>query len=595
MPKSKNPRYLYLQTNSSVWSIRVEPPKELKQLDPKVPPYRKSLGTRDVKQAEKLVQQLLPTVRKNWDLRIQQLKAVRTLPTLADLPSLTQPLPKALDSNLISELLAARAQSWAYTDGYERSNGCDNEDIAEQQTHAEQAIANFSQVALRGPSALSWRSCTEEALDWANSCGYAIDYSDPQLNTYVLSFAKKEFRLQQQILKIIRGEEIELIENYIPPDFSSINSLEKISYSWQNAIDDYKNHQEKNLHKKTLGTELNTINSLKEYLKDKDIEIITSKDIYTFFQYKLDTDNWSNDRVNRHGRNTLKKFFSNCVTHASLGKNPMDSLQVLPQISKKEEELHKRPNKPLNDEQINCIFNSDWYNNKSLFRGGLSEDKGARYWIPLILLFHGFRVTEACQLHKFNIKEYDGIPCFDTRASNEIFNDINFKKYNLEISNKTKSTQRIIPIHPKLLMLGFMEFIEYNKISFFLFPSSIPEENSKNPKIGRAFEQAFLRFIKFKLKFGEGFGNHSFRHLLEDKIRAANTINNVWPAGISQQYMGRSFKDVDKNDSIFKSQGSASDYGYGYPPANILKCIETMDFSKIELPLDFKSWLKKMS
>lgn len=595
MSRSKNPSHLYQQSTSSVWSIRLEPPKELKQLDPKAKAYRKSLGTRDVKKAQQLAGQLIPSIRKNWELRIQQLQSIRTLPVLTDIPILSQPVPRALDSTLISQLLATRTQSWAYTDNYERSEGCSDDEISEQQSFAEQSISAFSQVALKGAKASTWISCVEEALDWADNCGYAIDSTDPQLNAYVLAFSKNELRLQQRILKIIKGDEVELVDNYIPPDIFQAPPEKEENYTWEKAINDYQSYQKNTLKNKTLGTELNTINSLKEYLKSKDIESITSKDIFDFFKFKLDNDNWSNDRVNRHGKNTLKKFFSHCITQNSLKINPIENLQTLPKISREEEKLHERPNKPFTDEQVSEIFSSEWYKNKKLFRGSLSKDSGARYWIPLIMLFHGFRVTEACQLHKENIKIYEGIPCFNTILTDEIELNKEFIKYKEAFSLKTSSTGRLIPIHPILLELGFMDFIKHNKNKFFLFSSCIPEENSNSPKFGRAFEQAFLRFIRFSLEMDKGFGNHSFRHLIEDKIRIANKLSQPWPPGVSQQYMGRSFNSVDKERIVFKSQGSSAYYGYGYPPENILECIKTLDFSKINLPPCYNDWLKNMS
>ncbi|MGR5342315.1 hypothetical protein ACPV50_20665, partial [Vibrio astriarenae] len=86
---------------------------------------------------------------------------------------------------------------------------------------------------------------------------------------------------------------------------------------------------------------------------------------------------------------------------------------------------------------------------------------------------------------------------------------------------------------------------------------------------GRAYEQAFLRHVRERLAFGPGFGNHSFRHTIEDKIRDAQLLEGVWPAGLSQFYTGRKLpRDSDK--TLLRLQGSEIDYGKGYNPMHMV-------------------------
>lgn len=120
---------------------------------------------------QQLAEQLIPSIRRQWELRIQQLQAIQALPTLADIPPLYQAIPKTLDSKLIEYLVETRTLSWGYSDHNERSLGYSDEDIGEQQAHAQQAIAALFQVVLKGANASSWLNCVEEALDWADSCG----------------------------------------------------------------------------------------------------------------------------------------------------------------------------------------------------------------------------------------------------------------------------------------------------------------------------------------------------------------------------------------------------------------------------------------
>lgn len=71
-----------------------------------------------------------------------------------------------------------------------------------------------------------------------------------------------------------------------------------------------------------------------------------------------------------------------------------------------------------------------------------------RYWIPLIAMFSGMRINEICQLYTEDIKEMNGCWCIDI---NENTPD---KKL------KNKFSRRIIPVHPTLIGMGFLKYVE---------------------------------------------------------------------------------------------------------------------------------------
>ena len=152
-----------------------------------------------------------------------------------------------------------------------------------------------------------------------------------------------------------------------------------------------------------------------------------------------------------------------------------------------------------------------------------------------------------------------------------------------------------MPVHPSLIELGFVEFVALRRresgTNALLFPSSAPNEGGKSPKLGRAYEQTFLRFVRDTMAFGSGYGNHSFRHQLEDRVRNAQAASGAWPPGLGQQYTGR--KQTRKADvGIVLSEGSEADYGRGYLPADILPYITRINFSDISLPMPYAAWLK---
>ena len=66
-------------------------------------------------------------------------------------------------------------------------------------------------------------------------------------------------------------------------------------------------------------------------------------------------------------------------------------------------------------------------------------------------LYTGAHLNELCQLYVNNIKEIDKIWCID------INRNTNDKKL------KNASSERVIPIHPKLIELGFLNFLKEQK------------------------------------------------------------------------------------------------------------------------------------
>lgn len=81
-------------------------------------------------------------------------------------------------------------------------------------------------------------------------------------------------------------------------------------------------------------------------------------------------------------------------------------------------------------------------------------------WIPRIMAYTGCRMGEAAQLRKVDIRMEQEVPVFD-------FNEESEQK-NL----KTDGSRRCVPIHPRLLELGFLEFVA-SCAEGFLFPERI--------------------------------------------------------------------------------------------------------------------------
>jgi len=278
----------------------------------------------------------------------------------------------------------------------------------------------------------------------------------------------------------------------------------------------------------------------------------------------------------------------------------MDGFETFPSLSKEEESAHKKPRYPFTTKHLNALFASCWYdpNEDRAFKGKMRSDLGARYWVPLIGLLHGNRVREAVQLIASDFaRDRHGNLFIQFRSEIDTAEDTDVEKAVANRRLKNEASERRVPAHPLLISLGLESFLEQRRRvdgrNALLFPSSAPDPASQSPKLGRAYEQAFLRHVRDRLQFGSGFGSHSFRHQLEDRIRSAQATRGIWPAGMGQQYTGRKrTRAVDREFLV--DEGSERLYGHGYEPASMLPFVERLDFSDIQLPPTYKSWISQV-
>ena len=94
---------------------------------------------------------------------------------------------------------------------------------------------------------------------------------------------------------------------------------------------------------------------------------------------------------------------------------------------------------------LHKIFNPATYPNPQ------SRNNIAKFWIPIIALYHGCRQNEICQLDMDNIVQNKGIPCISINENGE------------DKSVKNRGSIRIIPIHPKLIDMGFLSYVSYQR------------------------------------------------------------------------------------------------------------------------------------
>ncbi|MCT7631024.1 site-specific integrase [Aliarcobacter butzleri] len=200
----------------------------------------------------------------------------------------------------------------------------------------------------------------------------------------------------------------------------------------------------------------------------------------------------------------ISAFLDFCVDMEYLDKNRLDHSRI------HREKIQKR--KGFRPEQLEAFFSSKWY--KEDLEKNL-EDNPSKIWLPLILLHTGARTNEIAQLKIKQIVKRDGILVFNVKEEDE------------DQQLKNESSKRKIPIHEKLLELGFLEFLEKQKAkkSQMLFDDLYHTS-------GKGYGQSFGKvFNKFKREWLEPqtiekifkrellLDLHSFRHTIATALR----------------------------------------------------------------------------
>lgn len=173
------------------------------------------------------------------------------------------------------------------------------------------------------------------------------------------------------------------------------------------------------------------------------------------------------------------------------------------------------------------------------------EDRPEKYWVPLICMFSGMRLDEACQLYKSDIMKYQDIWCFSVNNSKD-------KKL------KNAASRRIIPIHPKLIELGLLEYVSKCDDNGRLW------RNLTQGKLGGysdALGKWFQRFNRKHITTDVKKTFHSLRHSFADTLKQALVDKSV-----VSELLGHT------DDSMTFGR-----YGKRYEPKVLLSAISMID------------------
>lgn len=249
----------------------------------------------------------------------------------------------------------------------------------------------------------------------------------------------------------------------------------------------------------------------------------------------------------------LSQLFRWAVTEDYFSKNPAEN------ISQKTPNAKTRPQDardPFDQNDLNQIFSAAWFQLGGAKRnkaGGLTSFRPYYYWLPLIGLHCGARLNEISQLYLNDIVEYEPgkFYIFVSDSTPETVNTKNPTKAH-DKSIKNSNSKRVVPIHPLLIELGLIDYVQALKLNGEerLFPELIYDEVKGYGKAaGRWFNEHFLgKQLNFERDGMKAF--HSFRHTFITSL-----INKATPeyiiSGIAGHERGKttSLKRYGKDDA----------------------------------------------
>lgn len=149
---------------------------------------------------------------------------------------------------------------------------------------------------------------------------------------------------------------------------------------------------------------------------------------------------------------------------------------------------------------------------------------GAAYWVPLLLYYTGARREEICQLYGSDVLQSDGVWC------------LNITDAMPDQKLKNAGSRRVVPLHPDLIELGFLEYSA--QTSGLLFPSLKSKSGDYGNNIGKWFG-TYIRDLGIEIKQPV----HGFRHTFKTLCRSVGISDGVqdWLTGHAPSNVGGAY------------------------------------------------------
>jgi integrase len=222
--------------------------------------------------------------------------------------------------------------------------------------------------------------------------------------------------------------------------------------------------------------------------------------------------------INNKYLGALKAILAHAVDNGFINDNPANQIRVTHDADKHGD--NEPATLPYTDEDLNVLFSSSFFvpGQECKFKKRMKRDAVLDYhWLPIVALFTGARLEEIGQLDVADVMEEDGVKFLFIHADQSTDRRL-----------KNKSSRRKVPIHPRLMELGFLEFVALRRKqrAVKLFSTLKEMGGARKDKRTDAFSKWWRRYteeigVKPIGKSGKQKTFHSFRHTSKRALRNA--------------------------------------------------------------------------
>lgn len=256
----------------------------------------------------------------------------------------------------------------------------------------------------------------------------------------------------------------------------------------------YSEEKEKDNNSNTIKDKRRTYQSLIELFGDLEINLFSKQELVSWKSTQLKQDIKATTINSKIGElNGLFEWALNNGFYTASDKNPCEGLKI-GKASKLRATYESY--EPFSNDELKAIFNHQTYSTRL--------GKPDQYLIPLMALFTGARREELASLKAQNVRKIDDV-------------------WSIEIEEgKNANARRVVPIHEKLIELGFLEYAKkiQDKGHSYLFPYLVDGANGRGKNVGRQFSiylRDDLKITNDRKVF------HSFRHSFITRLHTINS------------------------------------------------------------------------
>jgi len=193
----------------------------------------------------------------------------------------------------------------------------------------------------------------------------------------------------------------------------------------------------------------------------------------------------------------FKMFFDWAERHGHSPHTLFEGMKV------KKDKASESERKPFTPDQMRLIYNELTENPSGLVR------KDSHKWGMLLGMFTGARLNEICQLDIADVQQDGDIWFLNITDEGDDTKSV-----------KSKAGRRKVPLHPELVRLGFLDFVESRRNGSRLFSDySYSANGGYGRNLGRWCNESFLPKLGVKQP---GLVFHSLRHTVVTRLGQAS-------------------------------------------------------------------------